>query len=153
MKEFLFPVFLLVSSTPLMPDPIPLLSLLSSPCSSAPQPTHNHASFLAYFFLLFSPPLPSPPLLSSPLLPPGPSLAVVIYHVKQGLQQSVVSVPVRLGVVEAISVVAVDTVLWAPVLVDHVQSLVQHLRGESRRRWREAPARLRLLPGGGGPGF
>lgn len=82
-----------------------------------------------------------------PLLP-SPSLAIIIYHLKQGLQQSVVSVPVRLVAVEAIRVVAVDTVLGASVLVDQVQSLVQRLRGEPCCGRREAPARLLLPPGG-----
>lgn len=88
------------------------------------------------------------PLLSSLLLF-RPSLAGITYHFKQGLQQSVISVPVGLGAVEAISVVTVDMVLRASVFVDHIQSLVQHLRGESCCRNREAPARL-LFPHGGG---
>lgn len=60
--------------------------------------------------------------------------------------------PVRLDAVEAITVVTVDTVLGALVLVDHVQSLVQHLRRESCCRGRDAPVWLQLPPGGGGPG-
>lgn len=61
--------------------------------------------------------------------------------------------PVRLGAVEAVTVVTVDTVLRAPVLVDHVQSLVQLLRRESRSRGREALAQLLLLPPGLGNGL
>lgn len=103
---------------------------------------------------MLPPYLISSPLLSSPFLSSRLSLAVIIYHLKQGLQQSVISVPVWLGAVEAISVVTVDTVLGSPVLVDQVQSLVQRLRGESCCGRREAPARLLLLPqGGGGLGY
>lgn len=43
--------------------------------------------------------------------------------------------PVRLGAVKPVGVVAVDIVRSALVLVDHIQSLVQGLRGK---------------PGGGG---
>lgn len=57
--------------------------------------------------------------------------------------------PVGFVAVEAISVVTVETVLRAPVFVDHIQSLVQHLRGESCRRNRQALAWL-WFPGGGG---
>ena len=112
---------------------IPSLRFLSSPCSSAPQPKHDHSSPLSPLLSspLLSSPLLSSPLLSSPLLSFRPSLAVVIDHVEQGLQQAVVPVPVRLGAVEAVAVVAVDAVLGAAVLVDEVQSLVQLLRGES----------------------
>lgn len=133
-----FLLFLLVAFSPPAPDPTPLLFLFSLPCSSAPQLTHNHTFPLFYIFL---------PLLASP-----PSLAVSIQHFKQGLQQSVISVPVWLGAVEAITVVTVDTVLRALVFVDQIQSLVQHLGRESCSRRREAPVWLLLLPpGGGGP--
>lgn len=64
------------------------------------------------------------------LTPASILLLFVADHLEKGLQQPVVSVPVRLGSVEAISVVAVDIVLGASVLVDHVQGLVQGLRGQ-----------------------
>lgn len=60
--------------------------------------------------------------------------------------------PVRLVAVEAVSVVTVDVVLGAPVLVDHIQSLVQCLRGESRCGDGEASAWLLFPPSGGPPG-
>lgn len=105
-------------------------------------------------FLRLVPLLPNqhmlPPLLSSPLCP-WPSLALLADHLEQGLQQSVISVPVRLVAVEAIGVVTVDIVLGAPVPVDHIQSLVQCLRGESRHRDGEASPWLLFPPSGGPP--
>lgn len=95
----------------------PLLFLLSLPCSSAAQ--HNTCFFFSVKYLLS---------------PPSILLLFISYHLEQGLQQPVVSVPVRLGPVEAISVVTVDIVLGASVLVDHVQSLVQGLRRQPGRR-------------------
>lgn len=80
------------------------------------------------------------------LTPPSILLLFIVYHLEKGLQQPVVSVPVRLGSVEAISVVAVDIVLGACVLVDHVQSLVQGLRGQPCRWTTEVGL---LLPPGG----
>lgn len=108
----------------------PLLPLLSLPCSSAAQ--HN----TCFFFLLN---------ISSILL------LLLSYHLEQGLQQPVVSVPVRLGPVEAISVVTVDIVLGASVLVDHVQSLVQGLRRQPGRRGLQVG--LLVPPGGRRPGW
>lgn len=112
----------------------PLLSLLSLPCSSAAQ--HDTCFFFSVKYLLS---------------PPSILLLFISYHLEQGLQQPVVSVPVRLGPVEAISVVTVDIVLGASVLVDHVQSLVQGLRWQPGRRGLEVV--LLVPPGGRRPGW
>lgn len=81
--------------------------------------------------------------------PPSILLLFIADHLEEGLQQPVVSVPVRLGSVEAISVVAVDIVLGASVLVEHVQSLVQGLRGQPRPRTTQVG--LLAPPGGRRP--
>lgn len=81
--------------------------------------------------------------------PPSILLLFIADHLEKGLQQPVVSVPVRLGSVEAISVVAVDIVLGASVLVEHVQSLVQGLRGQPCPRTTEVG--LLAPPGGRRP--
>lgn len=112
----------------------PLLSLHSLPCSSAAQ--HNTCFVFSVKYLLS---------------PPSILLLFISYHLEQGLQQPVVSVPVRLGPVEAISVVTVDIVLRASVLVDHVQSLVQGLRRQPGRRGLEVL--LLVPPGGRRPGW
>lgn len=80
------------------------------------------------------------------LTPPSVLLLFIAYHLEKGLQQPVVPVPVRLGSVEAVSVVAVDTVLGASVLVDQVQGLDQALRGQPAGKTTELG---RLLPPGG----
>lgn len=80
------------------------------------------------------------------LTPPSILLFFTADHLEKGLQQPVVSVPVGLGSVEAIGVVAVDIVLGASVLVDPVQSLVQGLWGQPYRRTTEVG--LLVSPGG-----
>lgn len=117
--------------------------------SSSPSAWSQPSSFHLVPQLPNQQPLP----LRSPHCSVRLSLAGIVEHLKQGLEQTVISVPVRLGAVEAVTVVTVDTVLGAPVLVDHVQSLVQLLRRESRSRGREALAQLLLLPPGLGNGL
>lgn len=74
-------------------------------------------------------------------------LAIIAEHFKQGLQQPVVSVSVRLGAVKTVGVVAVDIVFSALVLVDHIQSLVQGLRREpGGNGWWVVTGLLLLLP-------
>lgn len=81
-----------------------------------------------------------------------PSYAVVINHVEQRLQQAVVSVPVGFGAVETINVIAKDIVL-SSVLVDHVQSLVELLRGDSGGRRGAVNVRLWLSLNGRCSGY
>lgn len=120
------------------PPPRPHPCFLSFLCLVPLLHNTTHASFFSPVKYLLSPPLTV-------------LLLFVAYHLEQRLQQPVVSVPVRLGPVEAISVVAVDIVLRATVLVDPVQSLVQGLRRQPGRR--RAEERLQVPPGGRCPGW
>lgn len=83
------------------------------------------------------------------LINPSILLLLIADHLEKGLKQPVVPVPVRLGPVEAVSVVAVDIVLGTSVLVEHVQSLVQGLGGQPRRGTTKVG--LRIPPGGRRP--
>lgn len=125
-----FEIFLIFSFA-LRPGNISLFPCIPAPCSSAPKPT---------LFFISS---------TSSCLFSRRSLPSIVQHLEQSLQQPVVSVSVRLDVVKAVAVVAVDTVLGAPVLVDQVQSLVQLLCRELC--WKDALAQLLLPPAGGGP--
>lgn len=96
-------------------------------------------TYTCFFYFLFS----------TSSAPPSILLPLIADHLEKGLQQPVVSVPVRLGPVEAVSVVAVHIVLGTPVLVEHVQSLEQRLGGQPRRGTTEVG--LLTPPGGGRP--
>lgn len=56
------------------------------------------------------------------------SLLVISKHIKEGLQQSVISVLVWLGSVEAVAVVTKQAAVRTPVPVQLIQGLVQLLR-------------------------
>lgn len=83
------------------------------------------------------------------LTPPSTLLLLIADHLEEGLKQTVVSVPVRLGPVEAVRVVAVDIVLGTSVLVEQVQGLVQGLGGQPCRGTTKVG--LRVPPGGRRP--
>lgn len=82
------------------------------------------ASPLASVLDLHCPPFYPTSIPSSSLHLSAPSLPIISQHVEQCLQETVISVPVGLGAIEPIAVVAVQAVLFALVLVDPIQSLV-----------------------------
>lgn len=87
----------------------------------------------------------------APLCTSWLSLLIIIQHLEQRLQQSIIPVSVRLGVVEAVAVVTVHVVPGTLVLIDQVQSLEQIFCWESCSWKAEALAGLLVSPTGGGP--